>query len=119
MAMRLPTVIVIAARAMTAQRHSTASTTMALPNSRTIRAKPAAFEAVERKAVIGSGAPSYASGAHMWNGAADTLKPTPASISINPTMMAGSVSDWARSPSAWAMPAYEVVWVTPYTRLMP
>ena len=41
-------------------------------------AKDAAFDPTDRNAVIGVGAPSYTSGAHMWNGTAAILKPMPA-----------------------------------------
>jgi hypothetical protein len=35
-------------------------------------------------AVTGVGAPSYTSGVHWWNGAADALKPRPAMIIARP-----------------------------------
>ena len=40
-------------------------------------------------ALIGVGAPSYTSGAHMWNGAAATLNPKPTSISAMPIRSSG------------------------------
>src|SRR5438309_6478708 len=45
-------------------------------------ANDAAFEPTDRNAVIGVGAPSYTSGAHMWNGTAAILNPTPATRRI-------------------------------------
>src|SRR5512144_1355644 len=51
-------------------------------STRSSTAKPAAFEAVERKPATGVGAPSYTSGAQKWNGTAETLKPKPTSTSI-------------------------------------
>ena len=39
--------------------------------------KPAAFDATDRNAVTGVGAPSYVSGAHVWNGTAETLNAKP------------------------------------------
>ena len=59
------------------------SSAEALPNKRTKKPIAAAFGATDIKAVIGVGAPSYASGAHMWNGTIANLKPRPAIIRIN------------------------------------
>ena len=55
-------------------------------------ANDAAFEPTERNAVIGVGAPSYTSGAHMWNGTAAILKPTPATTRMTASTSRGSVS---------------------------
>ena len=44
--------------------------------------KPAALEATARKAVTGVGAPSYVSGAQVWNGKAETLKANPIMTNI-------------------------------------
>src|SRR5579883_2574381 len=44
-------------------------------NTRIAPAIAAALTAAAMNPVIGVGAPSYASGAHMWNGTAATLKP--------------------------------------------
>src|SRR5439155_14770011 len=41
-------------------------------------ANPAAFEATDRNAATGTGAPSYVSGAQNWKGNAETLKANPA-----------------------------------------
>jgi hypothetical protein len=41
---------------------------------RAISATAATFGAAAKNAVTGVGAPSYTSGVHMWNGAADILK---------------------------------------------
>src|SRR5260370_31354200 len=63
--------------------------------SRKIRssiAKDAALEPTDRKAVIGVGAPSYTSGAHMWNGTAALLKPTPATTRMTASTSHGSCS---------------------------
>ena len=40
-------------------------------------AKAAALTAADMKAVTTVGAPSYASGVHMWKGTSDTLKAVP------------------------------------------
>src|SRR5438034_9973620 len=41
-------------------------------------ANPAAFDATDRNAATGTGAPSYVSGAQNWKGNAETLKANPA-----------------------------------------
>src|SRR5262249_57306871 len=46
-------------------------------NTRTNAANAAAFTPVDMNAVTIVGAPSYASGVHMWKGTADTLKQNP------------------------------------------
>src|SRR5204862_7554266 len=48
-------------------------------NTRTNAANAAAFTPVDMKPVTDEGAPSYASGVHMWNGTADTLNANPTS----------------------------------------
>ena len=50
-------------------------------NTRTKAANAAAFTPADMKAVTTAGAPSYASGVHMWNGTADTLNAKPTSSS--------------------------------------
>ena len=79
-------------------------------------ANEAAFEPTDRNAVIGVGAPSYTSGAHMWNGTAAILKPTPA-----PTRMTASGSSRPCGAAARrvAMPCSCVVPVSPYSRDIP
>src|SRR4030067_909521 len=52
-------------------------------------AKPAAFGPTDMKAVIEVGAPSYTSGAHMWNGTAAILKPKAAAKSVMERVRAG------------------------------
>ena len=47
----------------------------------------ATLGAAERSAVTGVGAPSYTSGVHMWNGAADTLKARPQIRNTRPNTM--------------------------------
>jgi hypothetical protein len=74
-------------------------------------AKPAALEAVDRKAVTGVGAPWYTSGAHMWKGAAATLKQRAAST-ISPPAASPGVS--AAQGVIWrAISANRVVPATP------
>ena len=55
-------------------------------------ANEAAFDPTDRNAVTGVGAPSYTSGAHMWNGTAAILKPTPATTRMTASTSRGSFS---------------------------
>ena len=64
-----------------------------------IATKPAAFDATEKNAVTGVGAPSYVSGAHWWNGTAEILKPKPQRMNTIAT-----TSRAIASPSASAAP---------------
>ncbi len=99
-ASRLPTVIVAAARIARSRLHWDSIAGKAAIMKRTSTAKPAAFEAVEMKAVMDVGAPSYTSGAQKWNGAAEILKPNPTSTSAAmPAISQGEISP-ARIPSA-------------------
>src|SRR3954471_642267 len=50
-------------------------------NTRANAANAAAFTPVDMNAVTIVGAPSYASGVHMWKGTADTLNAKPTAIS--------------------------------------
>src|SRR5215510_12376533 len=76
----LPIVIVSAAittsgLAQPSVPNGSTSPPSATPNTRIIAAIAADLIAAAMNAVTGVGAPSYASGAHMWNGTAATLKP--------------------------------------------
>ena len=62
-------------------------------------ANEAAFDPTERNAVIGVGAPSYTSGAHMWNGTAAILNPMPATTRITASTTHGS-RPWPASATA-------------------
>ena len=73
-------------------------------------ANDAAFDPTERNAVTGVGAPSYTSGAHMWNGTAAILKPMPAPTRTTASTSRG-LDPW--SASAAAVPSRLVVPVTP------
>src|SRR4029453_19163711 len=55
-------------------------------------ANDAAFDPTDRNAVTGVGAPSYTSGAHMWNGTAAILNPTQATPRVTATTRRGSRS---------------------------
>ena len=56
----------------------------------------ATFVAADMNAVTGVGEPWYTSGVHMWNGAAEALKPSPVSTIASPTTSIGS---FRRSPA--------------------
>ena len=79
-------------------------------------ANDAAFEPTDRKPVIGVGAPSYTSGAHMWNGTAAILKPMPATTRMTASISRGSDSCPA---SAVAIARRFVVPDRPYMSDMP
>jgi hypothetical protein len=70
-------------------RQSTSATASAVPARRSSAAKPAALAPADMKAVTEVGAASYASGVHMWNGTAATLKPKPTSTSSAPATNSG------------------------------
>ncbi|KAG1165754.1 hypothetical protein G6F35_018598 [Rhizopus arrhizus] len=48
--------------------------------------KAASFGAELMNSAIGAGAPWYTSGSHMWNGAAPSLKATPAIMNTAPVI---------------------------------
>src|SRR5436190_4108468 len=68
----------------------------AVRKTRRKAAKAAAFGPADRNAVTGVGAPWYTSGAHIWNGAAGTLKPNPTIMSA--AAIPTSMVDGAASP---------------------
>src|SRR3546814_16626086 len=73
----LPTVMVAAARTHISGRTTSPRSAKAMNTSWSSATKPAALEATARKAVMGVGAPWYTSGAHVWNGTAETLNAKP------------------------------------------
>src|SRR6266542_1177743 len=92
-AMRLPTVMVSAARTQNIGSHTSWRPKKPTNTSWSAATKPAAFDPTDRNAVIGVGAPSYVSGAHVWNGTADTLKAKPMITNRMPTDTIGIVDD--------------------------
>src|SRR5512143_2629261 len=89
-ASRLPTVMLRTANTAAIIVQDPAKSGKATAKSRRNTAKPAAFDAVERKPAIGVGAPVYTSGAQKWNGTADILKPSPTTIrKITPRISTG------------------------------
>src|ERR687898_3486132 len=73
----VPTIMVRMASAQMTGVQSARSGSSAERNTRANAAKAAAFTPVDMKPVTTVGAPSYASGVHMWNGTAETLKANP------------------------------------------
>src|SRR5581483_2686659 len=73
----VPRIIVAAATTQSTALQSPRSGSNAARKTRANAANAAAFTPVDMKPVTAGGAPSYASGVHMWNGTADTLKANP------------------------------------------
>src|SRR6476469_1560234 len=73
-----PAVIVTIASASNSSRQSVFIDGSPSRKIRSSIANDAAFDPTDRNAVTGVGAPSYTSGAHMWNGTAAILNPMPA-----------------------------------------
>src|SRR4051812_20127016 len=86
-------------------------------NTRRSAANAATFVAADMYAVIGVGAPWYASGAHVWNGTAATLNANPTARS--PAAVRASASLPTLPESDLAMPVMLVVSAAPYTIAMP
>src|SRR5206468_9134212 len=73
----VPTIIDAAARTQTTSLQLPRSGSKADRNTRTNAANAAALTPVDMNAVTAGGAPSYASGVHIWNGTAATLNAKP------------------------------------------
>src|ERR1035438_2687071 len=80
----------------------------------------AAFDATERYAVTVVGAPSYASGAHMWKGTAEILKSSPMAVVAIARNTTGSHAGRAWIAAAMSEsrvdPAMPYITEKPYTR---
>jgi len=113
----LPTVMVTAAMAHTTIGQSTATPRIAVSSTRSSAAKAAALEPVAMNAVTEVGAPSYTSGAHMWKGTEEILKPKPTSSSPSPMTSIGSRP--LPAATALAMRSRLVVPVAPKIRAIP
>ena len=72
---------------VTTWRHCSTRSAKGPVMTRTSRHSAAILGATAKNEVTGVGAPSYTSGAHMWNGTAETLKHRPASTKTRPAMM--------------------------------
>src|SRR3954454_3523630 len=90
-AIRLPTDIVSTASTQNIGCHTSCWPKKPTKTSSMIATKPAAFDATERNAVMGVGAPWYVSGAHVWNGTADTLNANPTTQKITPSVTIAGV----------------------------
>src|SRR5215831_19301039 len=73
----VPTIMVSAATGQSTVAQLARMGSSADRNTRTNDANAAALTPVDMKAVTAGGAPSYASGVHMWNGTAATLNAKP------------------------------------------
>src|SRR5882672_2123133 len=73
----VPRIIVAAAMTQMMGAQSALNGSNEERNTRANAANAAAFTPVDMKPVTMAGAPSYASGVHMWNGTAEILKAKP------------------------------------------
>src|SRR5438270_12701138 len=90
MAARLPSVRVATATAASSGSHISRAPANGPRKMRSRNAIEAAFDATERYAVTVVGAPSYASGAHIWNGTAEILKSNPTEVVVKARKTTGS-----------------------------
>src|SRR5215467_4747084 len=81
----LPHASDVHAIAAIAHRQRRSSAGNATTRTRYMTTSAAIFVADDMNDVTGVGAPWYASGVHMWNGAADALKARPTMIIASPT----------------------------------
>src|SRR5262249_54943886 len=89
-------------------------------NSRSRKAIEAAFDATDKYAVTVVGAPSYASGAHIWNGAAAILNSSPTNVVASARNTTGSHGCRCATAAAISVslvePAIPYSTENPYTR---
>src|SRR4051794_17674037 len=97
--MRLPTVIVSTASTQNIGCHTSRCWKKPTKTSSMMATNPPAFEATDKNAVIGVGAPSYVSGAHVWNGTADTLNANPTTQKTMPSVTIGRVLSASDAPT--------------------
>src|SRR5918992_3436044 len=88
--MKFPTVVVSVASIANAGRHESATSGNPLNISTRSPTNPPIFDAVERNAATGGGAPSYVSGAQKWNGTAEILNANPTTRKKTLRMIKGS-----------------------------
>src|SRR5271157_3609148 len=84
-AAKFPMVIESSAEHHTSGSHPPPIGANAVMKIRRNTANAAALGPADRNAATGVGAPWYTSGAHIWNGAADTLNPSPTNTSAAAT----------------------------------
>src|SRR5215213_7567265 len=90
-AARFPTASEAQASTATAIRQVSSWSGKAVVRTRMVTTTAAAFVAADMNAVTEVGAPWYTSGVHMWNGAAEALKPSPATIIASPATSSESL----------------------------
>src|SRR6266568_3289215 len=112
----VPAIIVSAAMTESTGTHCACIGSSVERNTRTNAPNAAALTPVDMNAVTIVGAPSYASGVHMWNGTAETLKQKPtasrpmvshASVGVGPDAIAAPTTSRRVDPdivNANAMP---------------
>src|SRR5262245_52488371 len=88
-------------------------------NTRAKAANAAAFTPVDMKPVTIAGAPSYASGVHIWNGTAEILNAKPTSNSPKAITTIGPLLVDCADSTNCEMADSRVLCVTPYVNAMP
>src|SRR5215472_1952960 len=116
-AARLPTSRLTSTTAISSGCHIGLRSPKGPRKTRRSSAKDAALDPTDRYAVTVVGAPSYASGAHIWKGAADTLKSKPTEVVTRARKVSGSEA--LRCPRAPAMARRFVDPESPYSRENP
>src|SRR5688572_20994830 len=114
----VPRIIVAAATQATSGAQSVLKGSNAERNTRVKAANAATLTPVDMNPVTMAGAPSYASGVHMWNGTAEILKANPTSSSPTASRIIGlSLSACAdrNEPTASSL----VLPATPYVNAIP
>src|ERR1700730_18434324 len=114
----VPTTMVAAATVHTIGLHSPRRGSNVERNTRVNAAKAAALTPVDMKPVTAGGAPSYASGVHIWNGTAEILNANPTSTRPTDSNSIGvALPPWA----ARRLPirSSRVLPVTPYVNAIP
>ncbi len=91
----------------------------AVSNSRARTAKPAALMAPAMNSVMGTGAPSYTSGVHMWKGTAETLNPRATIHSSMPTCAISGADTTSCSSQYRPISATSSDPVAPYKNAVP
>src|SRR3954465_3961349 len=114
----VPTIIVAAATAHRTGAQWALSGSNADRNTRANAANAAAFTPVDMNPVTAGGAPSYASGVHLWNGPAATLNAKPTSTRPTASSCIG-VGDAACAEIRLPMRSSRVLPVRPYVNAMP
>src|SRR3954447_19690686 len=116
-ATRVPTISVAAARMPTAGPVTFHQAGPASTTTYTIAKRPPSFDAVDRYAAMGSGAPSYVVGAQACAGTAATLNAKPATTSSRPAPASGRAGPLTSSAEAradrWTSPVAAYISAAP------